>query len=122
MSWLNKRIEEARANGQLQISDVSIKTSWRYMTSRDTSKPDNISTSESTGLSTGAENALIKIANATTSKAPEMKENYAKVKSVRQFINEYAKSKKNEWEGTGLYECQEKCIDDQREHAGACTR
>ena len=97
-------IEEARANGQLQISDVSIKTIWRYMTSRDTSKPDNISTSESTGLSTGAENALIKIANATTSKAPEMKENYAKVKSVRQFINEYAKSKKNEWEGTGLYE------------------
>ena len=108
-------LEEGRTNGQWEISDVSIRTLWRYLTSRvevhddgntTTSINGNTGTGNTTngGISTGAEHALLKIANAANQKLPEYKEKYVGVKLVIKHVKLYAHAKKNEWEGTGMFE------------------
>ena len=106
-------LEEGRSINGWALSDVSIRTLWRYFTSRyeipvennETSINGNTTTTNiSGGISTGAEHALLKIANATGQKLPEYKEKIVKVKLVTAHIKAYANAKKNEWEGSGMYE------------------
>ena len=52
-----------------------------------------------------ANEALVKIANATSCKIPELAEKQANVKQVLRHVKKYASAKKNAWRGSGLYEC-----------------
>ena len=104
-------VTEARVNCSLGLTDVSVRTIVRYMTSGKRladadRKPsgDAGSKTTTTTTSTRAEEALIKLANSTTVKLPRIKEKHLTVKITMQYIKKYAQAKKNTWEAAGLFD------------------
>ena len=76
-------IEEARTNGTIALGDVSVRTIWRYMTNKvptagnvhqtAAGSPGKSNTTASSQQATEATEALVKIANSTAEKVPELK-------------------------------------------------
>ena len=128
-------LEEARTNSGVALSDVSIRTIVRYMTGirkidaahweqqpMPSGKVFDSAASEAASRDTlaseNAQQALIKIAHATTVKLPSLTEKMPTVKQVLTFIKKYARAKKYAWETTGLYGAATAI----RENAGFRTR
>ena len=104
-------VMEARVNCSLNITDVSVRTIVRYMTTgkRKTDadqKPsgDTETAAATTTTSTKTEEALIKLANSTTVKLPSIKEKQLTVKITMQYIKKFSQAKKNIWEAAGLFD------------------
>ena len=101
-------IEDAREACSLTLTDVSVRAIMRYMerekVTGDQKQGQSSPASKAYSAQSGAEAALLKIANTTAVKMPSIKEKYLTVKIAMQYVKKFAQAKKYAYEPTGLYD------------------
>ena len=111
-------IKDAKKKSKIPLTDVSVKTIWRYMTGQGRAarqgpedaaamvSPASNGSSTETEVTTSSDvaKAMLKLANSTANKQPEYKDNEITVNKIKRFIKEYKTYKTCEWTDTGLTE------------------